>query len=109
MDGDFEVGDSKDHHVVRFDWLRKAAEQDTRESDGDDRERTIKDAQGHLARCYYDGEGTSQNTTEAIQLLRTVLSDKLEAFPDASDRKVCLLYTSPSPRDQRGSRMPSSA
>ena len=26
-----------------------------------------------------------------------------------SGRKVCLLYTSPSPRDQRGSRMPSSA
>ena len=26
-----------------------------------------------------------------------------------SDRKACLLYTSPSPRDQRGSRMPSSA
>ena len=25
------------------------------------------------------------------------------------DNKVCLLYTSPSPRDQRGSRMPSSA
>ena len=25
------------------------------------------------------------------------------------DGKVCLLYTSPSPRDQRGSRMPSSA
>ena len=25
------------------------------------------------------------------------------------DRKTCLLYTSPSPRDQRGSRMPSSA
>ena len=24
-------------------------------------------------------------------------------------RKACLLYTSPSPRDQRGSRMPSSA
>ena len=23
--------------------------------------------------------------------------------------KICLLYTSPSPRDQRGSRMPSSA
>ena len=27
----------------------------------------------------------------------------------ASDKKTCLLYTSPSPRDQRGSRMPSSA
>ena len=25
------------------------------------------------------------------------------------ERKTCLLYTSPSPRDQRGSRMPSSA
>ena len=27
----------------------------------------------------------------------------------AKDKKYCLLYTSPSPRDQRGSRMPSSA
>ena len=26
-----------------------------------------------------------------------------------ADLQVCLLYTSPSPRDQRGSRMPSSA
>ena len=26
-----------------------------------------------------------------------------------ADRQSCLLYTSPSPRDQRGSRMPSSA
>ena len=25
------------------------------------------------------------------------------------DLEICLLYTSPSPRDQRGSRMPSSA
>ena len=25
------------------------------------------------------------------------------------DSRICLLYTSPSPRDQRGSRMPSSA
>ena len=28
---------------------------------------------------------------------------------DDDDVKICLLYTSPSPRDQRGSRMPSSA
>ena len=29
---------------------------------------------------------------------------------DQTDRiSICLLYTSPSPRDQRGSRMPSSA
>ena len=26
-----------------------------------------------------------------------------------TEKEVCLLYTSPSPRDQRGSRMPSSA
>ena len=30
--------------------------------------------------------------------------------PELADRRTtCLLYTSPSPRDQRGSRMPSSA
>ena len=29
--------------------------------------------------------------------------------PSVSKRLACLLYTSPSPRDQRGSRMPSSA
>ena len=36
-----------------------------------------------------------------------------EALGMQTDRrawnKICLLYTSPSPRDQRGSRMPSSA
>ena len=32
------------------------------------------------------------------------------AYPIPSDLEmICLLYTSPSPRDQRGSRMPSSA
>ena len=30
-------------------------------------------------------------------------------FAPISDSEICLLYTSPSPRDQRGSRMPSSA
>ena len=33
-----------------------------------------------------------------------------ESVPDRFDQfSICLLYTSPSPRDQRGSRMPSSA
>ena len=31
------------------------------------------------------------------------------AVEDAWEHIACLLYTSPSPRDQRGSRMPSSA
>ena len=36
------------------------------------------------------------------------LQDKLKSESEEGDM-VCLLYTSPSPRDQRGSRMPSSA
>ena len=32
-----------------------------------------------------------------------------DAHPGGGRVCVCLLYTSPSPRDQRGSRMPSSA
>ena len=37
----------------------------------------------------------------------TVYLDPIEKAQDMS--RICLLYTSPSPRDQRGSRMPSSA
>ena len=39
---------------------------------------------------------------------RLTTSDGATAVP-GSEFTVCLLYTSPSPRDQRGSRMPSSA
>ena len=39
-----------------------------------------------------------------LELVRPALKDKSEYV-----RITCLLYTSPSPRDQRGSRMPSSA
>ena len=35
--------------------------------------------------------------------------NSLIKFIDTGDYTICLLYTSPSPRDQRGSRMPSSA
>ena len=34
---------------------------------------------------------------------------QMKRYADGHDIKGCLLYTSPSPRDQRGSRMPSSA
>ena len=51
-------------------------------------------------------------TLEQVEKLETsltaVLDESLAAARSASD-KLCLLYTSPSPRDQRGSRMPSSA
>ena len=49
-----------------------------------------------------------------IDVLRTVHLmaknvDRLEDGRDLAESTICLLYTSPSPRDQRGSRMPSSA
>ena len=74
------------------------------------------DAIAHVVRCFadenvvhVDGSPDPTRDNEVIQT-ELILSDleqverKLERL-----RKHCLLYTSPSPRDQRGSRMPSSA
>ena len=50
-------------------------------------------------------EGVSHEEGGAVRDLHEDL-----ALPDVLRRvQSCLLYTSPSPRDQRGSRMPSSA
>ena len=48
-------------------------------------------------------------TQEVLALLggRSFNLDAVEMVPP--NVYICLLYTSPSPRDQRGSRMPSSA
>ena len=46
-----------------------------------------------------------ETATELASLGASVIT---RAF-DVTDHNACLLYTSPSPRDQRGSRMPSSA
>ena len=46
-------------------------------------------------------------TSEYSQVKRE--HKKLESKVSQIHRYTCLLYTSPSPRDQRGSRMPSSA
>ena len=56
-------------------------------------------------------------TREALELVENdgiVFLDEIDKIARNADRgggsaDVCLLYTSPSPRDQRGSRMPSSA
>ena len=54
------------------------------------------------------GLGSPRITIEGVDQLggatHDVIPDRIEA-----GTYVCLLYTSPSPRDQRGSRMPSSA
>ena len=53
---------------------------------------------------------TLQNTTkDEVNLKRKSILDEVLSKDDFISFKSCLLYTSPSPRDQRGSRMPSSA
>ena len=46
---------------------------------------------------------------DALEKLKDMLQVKAAAAVDASKLDVCLLYTSPSPRDRTRSRMPSSA
>ena len=45
----------------------------------------------------------------AIRMPGDITPEKLDILREADQVYICLLYTSPSPRDQRGSRMPSSA
>ena len=54
---------------------------------------------------YFDFSG-SYEVTEGLTFRAGVNNAFLQQPPDTLS---CLLYTSPSPRDQRGSRMPSSA
>ena len=55
-------------------------------------------------------EGQSFKKGEIIALIETdKISNEVEAEFDGVLRKICLLYTSPSPRDKTVSRMPSSA
>ena len=52
-------------------------------------------------------EVVDKNVDDVRLVVRQALG--LQLFVSMGDKKACLLYTSPSPRDQRGSRMPSSA
>ena len=53
----------------------------------------------------------ARKALEAAEKKAIEIGTKMDiAIVDAgANLKACLLYTSPSPRDQRGSRMPSSA
>ena len=52
-----------------------------------------------------------RNKAEALERLKALMAKALHVpkYRRATKPSYCLLYTSPSPRDQRGSRMPSSA
>ena len=58
---------------------------------------TNKYAEGYPGKRYYGG-------CEFVDTVERLAIERAKAL-----FKACLLYTSPSPRDQRGSRMPSSA
>ena len=85
---------------------------------------------GHIERCkvlIHLIDGTQEDVVGAYHTIRGELTDyeaglankpeilalnKIDALGEdeiAEKAAACLLYTSPSPRDQRGSRMPSSA
>ena len=54
-------------------------------------------------------EGDGVNADEPLVELETDKVSVEVPSPASGTLSSCLLYTSPSPRDQRGSRMPSSA
>ena len=57
-----------------------------------------------------DPEAREKLATQVRALLKQLADDAFATREAATDKlRGCLLYTSPSPRDQRGSRMPSSA
>ena len=57
------------------------------------------------ARMHYAGRANEQRPTR----FKPVVNQLVNSFCTILLHTCCLLYTSPSPRDQRGSRMPSSA
>ena len=61
---------------------------------------------------YIDGSFVGAEHNQRFESLNPENNQPWATFPDASESDVersCLLYTSPSPRDMRRSRMPSSA
>ena len=67
---------------------------------------TFKGGTGQMTKALREDE-----VDVCILLTEGIITDIINGNPSKiiSEYVTCLLYTSPSPRDQRGSRMPSSA
>ena len=63
----------------------------------------------NIQRLAHDTTKDAKKALHQAHLLRRQHLDDLRAQQIDTVTSACLLYTSPSPRDQRGSRMPSSA
>ena len=60
-------------------------------------------------RSWEDKEKQRRQSTEIVATNLVMLDKRSEAEEISNSPDICLLYTSPSPRDKRQSRMPSSA
>ena len=62
-----------------------------------------------LAICTWEGEVWERKGEVWTRFAENLMEPNGIYYDAKEDAYYCLLYTSPSPRDQRGSRMPSSA
>ena len=86
----------------------KQSEQDERNSGHD--ERNIGPVESKFGANEYNSVPDSDNVDNKMTVAEFLLNDfNLPPLEFHGIYSNCLLYTSPSPRDQRGSRMPSSA
>ena len=111
VDGTLMDIEHRRHFVVQrpkdFDAFREATSQDTAKEDIFAVAKALK-AAGHRI-IISSGRNKSQRAVTLKQLMGAGLVFDALYMRSDKDYRPCLLYTSPSPRDQRGSRMPSSA
>ena len=62
-----------------------------------------------LSKSFRGGFNQTRADDMTAHIIDALMDRNPSVDPETVEDLICLLYTSPSPRDQRGSRMPSSA